>query len=161
MTGKTHKRLIGKVALGLAVAAVAAPAGQAYYMGESAAGQADPGQLVAPIGRGASGLPTLEQLKQFRFTPGEPTHPFSFDGPSAAPAGPTVVAPDPSRGLPGIDQLQQFRFTPASQAPVVPVETTGGVDWTDVGIGAGIAIGAILAGAAAALGVRRRKLAHS
>jgi hypothetical protein len=161
MQGTTNKRLVGKVALGLAVAAVAAPGAQAYYTGDGAAGQADPGALVAPVIGSANGLPTLEQLKQFRFTPGEPTHPFSFEGPSAAPGGPTVVTPDPTRELPGIGELEQFRFVPESQAPVVPVETTGGIDWTDVGIGAGMAIGAILAGAAAALGVRRRKPAHS
>jgi hypothetical protein len=35
-----------------------------------------------------------------------------------------------------------------------------GIDWKDVGIGAGMAIGTLLLGAAAALGLNRRRLAH-
>ncbi len=105
-------------------------------------------------------FPTLSQLQQFRFTPGEATHPFSFT-PSNEPVGPTVVIPDPTRGLPSADDLQQFRFTP--EPIVTPVASTpsAGIDWPDAGIGAGMALGAILLGAAAALGLRRRRPAHS
>ena len=71
------------------------------------------------------------------------------------------MIPDPTRGLPSADDLQQFRFTP--EPIVTPVASTpsGGIDWTDAGIGAGMALGAILLAAAAALGLRRRRPAHS
>ena len=108
----------------------------------------------------SSGFPTLDELQQFRFTPGEATHPFSFT-PSNEPVGPTVVIPDPTRGLPSADELQQFRFTPNPIVTPVASTPSGGIDWTDAGIGAGIALGALLLGAAAALGLRRRRPAHS
>jgi hypothetical protein len=122
MKARTRTRWIKQVALGLAVAAIAAPSAQA--------------------------------------APGEATHPFSFT-PSNEPVGPTVVIPDPTRGLPSADDLQQFRSTP--EPIVAPVASTpsAGIDWTDVAIGAGMALGAILLGAVAALGLRRRRLAHS
>ena len=52
---------------------------------------------------------------------------------------------------------------PARVQVALPVASapTGGTDWTDAGIGAGMALGAILLGAAAALGLRRRRLAQS
>jgi hypothetical protein len=114
------------------------------------------------------GLPTVDDLAQFRFTPSDAptgatlTHPFSFTGPSNEPVGPTTVTPDPTRGLPTIDDLQQFRFIPESQTPPVTTIVADGIDWPDVGIGAGMAIGALLLGAAAGMGLRRHnRLAHS
>ncbi len=121
MKARTHTRWIKGVALGIAVAAIAAPAAQGAY---------EPfGPAPVHLGRTPRGLrrdnqpaprttivrarrfPDAGQLQQFRFTPGEATHPFSFT-PSNEPVGPTVVIPDPTRGLPSTDALQQFRFTP-------------------------------------------------
>jgi hypothetical protein len=157
MKTRTHTRWIKRVALGLAVAAIAAPAAQGAYEPLYQHHFLSDGTPVEPL------LPTMSQLEQFRTywsTPGEATHPFSFT-PSNEPVGPTVVIPDPTRGLPSADDLQQFRFTP--EPIVTPVASTpsAGIDWTDAGIGAGMALGAILLGAAAALGLRRRRLAHS
>jgi hypothetical protein len=154
MQAKTRTPWVKRVALGLAVAAIAAPSAQAAYEPLYQHHFLSDGTIVEPL------LPSVSELDQFRFTPGEATHPFSFT-PSKEPVGPTVVIPDPTRGLPSADDLQQFRFTP--EPAVVPVASapSTGLDWTDVGIGAGMALGAILLGAVAALGLRRRRLAHS
>jgi hypothetical protein len=154
MKTRTNNRWIKRVALGLAVAAIAAPSAQAAYEPLYQHHFLSDGTIVEPL------LSSVSELQQFRFTPGEATHPFSFT-PSNEPVGPTVVIPDPTRGLPSADDLLQFRFTP--EPIVAPVASTpsAGIDWTDVGIGAGMALGAILLGAVAALGLRRRRLAHS
>ena len=154
MQTKTHTRWVKRVALGLAVAAIAAPSAQAAYEPLYQHQFQSGTTIVEPL------LPSVSELQQFRFTPGEATHPFSFT-PSNEPVGPTVVIPDPTRGRPSADDLQQFRFTP--EPIVTPVASTpaAGIDWPDVGIGAGMALGAILLGAAAALGLRRRRLVHS
>ena len=161
MKARTHTRWIQGVALGLAVAGIAATSAQAYYFGEPGSANNVPSnesawQTIVP----SKAFPTLGQLQQIRLTPGEATHPFSFT-PSNEPAGPTVVIPDPTRGLPSADDLQPLRFTP--EPIVTPVASTpsGGIDWPDAGIGAGMALGALLLGAAAALGLRRRRPAHS
>jgi hypothetical protein len=186
---RTYRRWVGRVTLGLAVAAIAAPSAQAYYFDEVGTGANVPstgpaGPTVVPTDM-VAGLPSIDELQQFRFTPNsepagptlthpfsfqpsaEPvpptlTHPFSFQ-PSNEPVGPTVVVPDPTRGLPSLDDLQQFRFQPNEPEAPVAVPTSGPrIDWTDAGIGAGIAIAAMLLAMAAALGLRRnRRLAHS
>ena len=154
MQTRTHTWWVKRVALGLVVAAIAAPSAQAAYEPLYQHHFLSDGTTVEPL------LPSGRELEQFRFTPGGATHPFSFT-PSNEPVGPTVVIPDPTRGLPSADDLQQFRFTP--EPIVTPVASTpsAGIDWPDVGIGAGMALGAILLGAAAALGLRRRRPAHS
>jgi hypothetical protein len=149
----THTNWIKRVALGLAVAAIAAPSAQGAYE-ELYQHRFSDGTPVEPL------LPDVSQLEQFRFTPGGATHPFSFT-PSNEPVGPTVVIPDPTRGLPSVDDLQQFRFTPDPIVTPVASAPSSGIDWMDAGIGAGMALGAIVLGAAAALGLRRRGLAHS
>jgi hypothetical protein len=140
---RQQRRLVSRVAIGMAVAAVLAPVGVANA------------QTAQP--------PTLEELQQLRFTPSdEPAgatlvHPFSFV-PSDEPAGPTVV----TSGLPTVDELQQFRFQPTPVAAPSAEPTADGIDWADAGVGAGVGIAAALLAAAAALGVRRRqRLAHS
>ena len=154
MKARTHTRWGKRVALGLAVAAIAAPAAQGAYEPLYQHQFLSDGTMVEPL------LPNASQLEQFRFTPDEATHPFSFT-PSNEPVGPTVVIPDPTRGLPSADDLQQFRFTPNPIVTPVASTPSGGIDWTDAGIGAAMALGAILLGAAAALGLRRRRPAHS
>jgi hypothetical protein len=164
MKARTHSRWGKRVALGLAVAAIAAPAAQGAYEPLYQHEFLSDGTMVEPL------LPTVSQLQQFRTywsNPAEATHPFSFT-PSNEPVGPTVVIPDPTRGLPSAGHTGgtmafgdlQFRSTP--EPIVTPVASTpsSGIDWTDVGIGAAMALGAILLGAVAALGLRRRRPAH-
>jgi hypothetical protein len=166
MKRRTHTRGLSKIALGLAVAAIAAPSAQAYYFDEPGTADNVPSnepvwQTIVP----SKAFPTLTELQQLRSVPSAvpvgPTlvHPFSFT-PSNEPVGPTVVTPDPTRGLPSVDELQQFRFTPSPAVTPVAQPATG-IDWKDVGIGAGMAIGTLLLGGAAALGLRRRRMAHS
>jgi hypothetical protein len=186
---RTYRKWSGRIALGLAVTAIAAPSAQAYYFDEVGTGgnvpsAAPAGPTVVPSDM-VAGLPSIHELQQFRFTPDaapagptlthpfsfQPsdapvpptlTHPFSFQ-PSNEPVGPTVVIPDPTRGLPTIEELQKFRFQPSAPEAPVAVPTSGpSIDWTDAGIGAGIAVAAMLLALAAALGLRRnRRLAHS
>jgi hypothetical protein len=167
MERRTHTRRLSKIVLGLAVAAIAAPSAQAYYFDEPGTANNVPSnepvwQTIVP----SKAFPALAELQLLRFTPSDApagptlTHPFSFT-PSDEPVGPTVVVPDPTRGLPSIQELEKFRFTPNPAAAPVVQAPSGGIDWRDVGIGAGMAIGTILLGAAAALGLRRRRLAHS
>jgi hypothetical protein len=150
MKRRTHTRGLGKIVLVLTVAAIAAPPAQAYYFTEAGTANNVPSndpvwQTIVP----SKAFPTLYELQQFRFTP------------SDAPAGPTVVAPDPTSGLPSMEELQKFRFTPNPAAEPVAQAPSGGIDWRDVGIGAAMAIGAVVLGAAAAHGLRRRRPAHS
>jgi hypothetical protein len=134
---RTRRKRLGWLALGLAVAAIGAPSAQAYYFGTE--GNVPSNTTVGPT-----------VVHQFRFTP------------SNEPVGPTVVIPDPTRGLPSADELQKLRFTPNPVGAPITSTPTGGIDWKDVGIGAGIAIAAMLLGAATALGLRRaRRVAHS
>jgi hypothetical protein len=181
---RTYRRWVGRIALGLAVTAIAAPTAQGYYFDEVGTGSNVPsnataGPTVVPSDM-IAGLPSIDELQQLRFTPDaapvvpELTHPFSFQPsdapvpptlthpfsfqPSDEPVGPTVVIPDPTRGLPSLDDLQRFRFQPNAPEAPVAVPTSGpGIDWTDAGIGAGIAIAAMLLALAAALGLRRHR----
>jgi hypothetical protein len=129
--------LVRRLALGFAIAAIGVP-------GEIASARPPSTPIASEQERHATAstaqLPSLEELQQFRFTPGDAT-----------------VAT-----LPPLSELDMFRFQP------VPVETPAvappadGIDWGDAGIGAGIGVAAVGLAAAAAFGVRRhQRLAHS
>jgi hypothetical protein len=161
---RTYKRWIRRMAIGLAVAAVVVP-------GTQAAGQfpsMEELEQFSFVPEPGATLPTLEQLEQFRFVPSSepagPTlvHPFSFQ-PSNEPVGPTAVPVDPTEGLPTLSDLEKFRFQPNTpQVPVTEPTAAPGIDWADAGIGAGIAIAAVMLAIAAALGLRRhRRLGHA
>jgi hypothetical protein len=151
MKRRTRTRGLRKIALGIAVAAIAAPSAQAYYFGEPGTANNVPNnerasQTVVP----SKPFPTLEELEQFRFTPSE------------TPAGATAVTPDPTRGLPSLEELQKFSFTPAPVVGAIEQIPSDGIDWTDAGVGAGIGVASVLVVAAAVFGLRRsRRLAPS
>jgi hypothetical protein len=105
-------RLVRRLALGFAIAAIVVP-------GEIASAQ-------------TAQSPSLEELQQFRFTPGDAT-----------------VAT-----LPSLSELEMFRFQPAPAETPAAAAPADGIDWVDAGIGGAAAV---LAAAAAALGVRRRQ----
>jgi hypothetical protein len=169
---RTYGKWSGRIALGFVVAAIAAPGAHAYYFDEvGTAGNVPSAALAGPTvvpSDMVAGLPSMDELQQLRSVPSNAsagptlTHPLSFQ-PSNEPAGPTVVIPDPTRGLPSIEELQQFSFQPNAPEAPVAVPTSGrGINWTDAGIGAGIAIATMLLALAAALGLRHhRRLAHS
>lgn len=162
--GRTYRRWIRRMALGLAVAAIAAPGAQATGQYPSLE---ELEQFSFTPQSAVASLPTLEQLEQLRLAPSDPVgptaaHPFSFT-PSNEPAGPTVVPADPTEGLPKLSDLEQFRFQPNTpETPVSEPTVAPGIDWTDAGIGAGTAIAAVMLAMAAALGLRRhRRLGHA
>ena len=130
-------RRVRRLALGFAIAAIVVPGGSA-----SARPPSTP--IASERERHATAstaqLPSLEELQQFRFTPG----------------GATVAT------LPPLSELEMFRFQPAPVETPAAAPPADGIDWGDGGIGAGIGIAAAVLAAAAVLGVRRRQRpAHS
>ena len=147
---RTHRRWLGRIALGLAVVAVAAPAAQA-------AGLPDPG------------YPAI------RSVPVDPNYPAvtmpRAEGPAAGSAPVVISMPDP--GYPAIRsvtvdpnypalRIPQTSEPPAApaelpQAPTaVPVVGADGFDFVDAVVGGAVALVAALLLAAALLIVRRR-----
>jgi hypothetical protein len=101
-------------------------------------GEVDPYGPVTPYG----------ELYQHTFLPdGTPVSPF-LPEPHATVASATAPAP--------YGELYQHP-SPGLVAPTA----SDGIDWTDAGIGAGIAIGVLLLALAGATVLRRRGLAHS
>ncbi len=133
MKARTPNRWITRVAVGLAVASVVAPAAQA---------QEPYGELYQHKAASSYG-----ELFQHEFLPdGTPVAPVEVN-PTVTPATPT---PAP------YGELYQHTSAGVSTPP-----TSGAIDWTDAGVGAGIALGALLLACAGGLAVRRRGLAHS
>jgi hypothetical protein len=130
-------RLVRRLALGNAIAAIVVPGGIASARPPSTPidSERERHATASP-----AQLPTLEKLEQFRFTPGDVT-----------------VAT-----LPSLFELEGFRFQPAPVETLTAARPADGIDWVDAGIGAGIGIAAALLAAAAALAVhRRQRPAHS
>jgi hypothetical protein len=148
MKARTGSRWIRRVALGLAVAAIVAPGAQAQ---DQPYGELYRHQSVQPYGElyQQPSVTAYAHLYQWEFladgTPVSPllTQPESTAVPVAqAPAAYGALSQHPGAGL------------------VVPT-ASGGIEWTDAGIGAGVALGVLFLAAAGALVVRRRGLAHS
>ena len=148
MKARTGSRWIRRVALGLAVAAIVAPAAQGQ---EQPYGELYQHQSVEPYGA----------LYQHEFvTPYGALYQQEFL-PDGTPVASVLPAAEPAA-------------VPVSQAPAAYGElyqhtsagltaptASGGIDWSDAGIGAGLALGVLFLAAAAALGLRRRGLAHT
>ena len=140
MMGRKLFRLRSLIAVA-AVAAIAAPAGHAA----SGIGKpASPGPALTPARCAA--MPPAWRIHAGACLPGE-----SGIGVSAVETAATQVRP--GRPLPTVAQ----RTVPASLAP--PVGDS--FDWLDAGLGAGVAIAALLLALAGAGVVRSRRLAHS
>jgi hypothetical protein len=160
MKARTCSRFVRPVALGLAVAAILAPGAQAQDQPYGELYQRD---SVAPYGE------LYQRHSQSSTMAPGPGGPSVIETPAVAPA---VQAPAPGPGGPSI--VETPAVAPAAQAPaaygelyqhpgagLVTPTASGGIDWTDAGIGAGLALGVLLLPAAGALVVRRRGLAHS
>jgi hypothetical protein len=171
-----------RLALGLAIAAVAAPAAQAQFptSDEAEAVIAQAGSTVPdaldrylrnnPHGLvlGSTALPTSPGIVPTPLPTAQvgstavPTPP-GYIQPTVMPAAPEYIRP-PAQPSPG-----SFSHDgPTSGIPVIPQQqpvasvTDDGFDWSDAGIGFGIAIGAALLAAGMAMGMRGRgKLATS
>jgi len=160
-TATPRRRLVKRLALGLAIAAVAAPAAQA--------GVAIPAELSGrQFGPGGSGqtsyvLPAIPaELSGREFSP----IPGAM-GDIAAPGGVPVQLEGRQLGPSSLplatipEDLSGRELGPATFTPTLPVTTpvADGFDWRDAGIGAAIAVAVALLGAAALLIGRRRTLA--
>jgi hypothetical protein len=135
MKARTHSRWATRVALGLAIASILVPAAQAQE----------------PYGELYQHTPAVPYGELYQ-------HEFLADGTpvvTVSPqAEPTVVrvsqAPSP------YGELYQH-----TSAGITTPTASDAIDWMDAGVGAGIALGALLLASAGALVLRRRGLAHS
>jgi hypothetical protein len=125
MTGQTARRVVRRVALGLALAALLAPGANAAQEGY--------GELYQ--------------------------HRFLSDGSLATPS------PDPGSIAVPVSQARAS-YGVLYQHPSTPDVTLGaaaardGIEWADAGVGAATALGGVLVVWAAAMVLRRRRLAH-
>ena len=159
MKGTTHtkaRRLVKALALGAAAAAISAPVAQAGHQDGLVPRGPDAQVVVHPDGYQPQLQGSTSRVIdgwQGRFsTPVEIVDGWAgrFETPEpVALVGYRV----PDGYQPNIGVHEPF---------AAPVEITGRFDWTDAGIGAGMAFGAILLAAAAALAMRARgRVAHS
>jgi hypothetical protein len=159
MKTRTHRKLIRKIALGLAVVAVAAPTAQAGSF-------TDPAGNSVPMTRGVGATPDdwaghkgIVADEYVRPAPAENVRPVS-----APEAVNEYVRPAPAENVRPINAPQAIdeyvRPAPADNtrpATPLPAVQPKGFDWTDAGIGAGFAFGLILLASGMALVARRHR----
>jgi hypothetical protein len=163
-----RQRMLRRMALAFAVAAVAAPTAQAVPL--------EPGATKAPIPRGNT-------------APHGTTIPQQYGMPRAMPSdyaanrgdrieltrlndrgkGSDVRALDrvenvravPDSNVRGFDRVENVRVEPRGlDQPVLVSDGESSFNWGDAGIGAGLALAAILAAGALALSIRNSRLAQ-
>jgi hypothetical protein len=132
---RRRNRILRRLVLGLAVAAVAAPTAQARL---------DEG--VAPQGGNSS----VQSMTDFPSTAaGEAIKSHQLGGSLRANDGIEILRiKSAQRSWPGIDPTSGQDY-PRYSSPIEVVNKTGGFDWGDAGIGAGMALGLVLLGGAA------------
>lgn len=161
MWNRRH-RWLRRFAAGLAFAALAVPTAQAGIVEDTGIGVSGGQQATDYNGYGYQQSPGVPLGKQGvlvnpddradRITPGNP-HNFGIVNPDdradrITPGNPqvhVVVTPD--------DRAD--RFTPEAGNPQVVASPSSGFDWSDAGIGAGMAVGLMLLALGAALATRR------
>jgi hypothetical protein len=145
MRNRIKQRMLRRIALAFAVAAVAAPAAQAVPL--------EPGATEASIPRGNT-------------APHGTTIPQQYGMPTAMPSDYAANRLDrielarlqdrTGSDLRASDRVENIRVEPRGlDKPVLVVSDTGSFNWGDAGIGAGLAFAAILLAGAAALSVRQ------
>jgi hypothetical protein len=148
MKAWTGSRFIRPVAIGLAVGAILAPGAQAQ---DQPYGELYQRHSVTPYG---------ELYQHASVAPYAPLYQYQFqlDG---TPVSPLLTEPE-STAVPVSETPAAYgELYQNPSAGLVTPTASGGMDWTDAGIGAGIALGVLVVAAAGALAVRRRGLAHS
>jgi hypothetical protein len=130
-----------RLAVGLALAAMVAPAAQAYPDPGPQPGLRAQGTVCVPKwGCRATGpiRPDDRATRGVQSTDGQPQ-----------------VGP---RSWPGVDptSAQDFRQYSGGAAPVVATSAKSDIDWGDIGIGAGLAFALMLLAAGAVVGTRHR-----
>jgi hypothetical protein len=158
--GTTHtkvRRLVKALALGLAAAAISTPVAQAGHQDGLVLRERDAQVAVHPDGyqpqlRGGQTSAIVDGW-QTRFAPETEI----VDGWAGRFEAPEPVA------LVGYRVPDGYQPDVGVREPsAAPVEITGRFDWSDAGIGAGMAFGTMLLAAAAALAMRTRgRVAHS
>jgi hypothetical protein len=148
MKAWTGSRFIRPVAIGLAVGAILAPGAQAQ---NQPYGELYQRHSVTPYG----------ELYQHQLaTPYSALYQYGFL-PDGTPVSPLVTEPE-STAVPVSETPAAYgELYQNPSAGLVTPTASGGMDWTDAGIGAGMALGVLVLAAAAALGLRRRGLAHT
>jgi hypothetical protein len=158
--GTTHtkaRRLVKALALGLAVAAISTPVAQAGHQDGLVLRARDAQVAVHPDGYqpqlGGGQTSAIVDGWQTRFAP----ETRIVDGWAGRFEAPEPVA------LVGYRVPDGYQPDVGVREPsAAPVEITGRFDWADAGMGAGMAFGAMLLAAAAALAMRARgRVAHS
>ena len=143
MRNRIKQRMLRRMALAFAVAAVAAPTAQAVPL--------EPGATEAPIPRGST-------------APHGTTIPQQYGMPTAMPSDYAAnrdlienvrLQARSTDDLRGSDRIENVRVEPRGLDKPVLVSDGSSFSWGDAGIGAGLAFAAILLGGAAALGVRQ------
>jgi hypothetical protein len=154
MRNRIRQRMLRRIVLALAVAAVAAPTAQAVPL-EPGATKADTQDVVRdsnsfPRGNTAPHGSTIEQ--QYGM-------PRAMPSDYAANRGDRIEAvrlqDRVSHDVRGLDRVENVRVEPRGLDKPVLVTDTQSFDWGDAGIGAGLAFAAILLAGAAALSVRQ------
>ena len=145
MRNRIKQRMLRRMALAFAVAAVAAPTALAHPL--------EPGATETSIPRGNT-------------APHGTTIPQQYGMPTAMPSDYAANRIDrielarlqdrTGNDLRGSDRVENVRVEPRGlDKPVLVVSDVSSFDWSDAGIGAGLAFAAILLAGAAALSVRQ------
>jgi hypothetical protein len=152
MRNRIRQRMLRRIALAFAVAAVAAPTAQAVPLEPGATETKDYGRQHIVIPRGNT-------------APHGTTIPQQYGMPRAMPSDYAANRGDRielvrlndrvSNDVRGLDRVENVRVEPRGLDKPVLVTDTRSFDWGDAGIGAGAAFAALLLAGAAALSVRQ------
>jgi Ni/Co efflux regulator RcnB len=154
MRNRIRQRMLSRIALAFAVAAVAAPTAQAHPLEPGATEVKDYGRqhIVVPRGNTAPHGKTIQG--------GEYGMPTAMPSDYAANRGDRIenvrLHARNTDDLRGSDRVENVRVEPRGlDKPVLVVSDGSSFNWGDAGIGAGLAFAAILLAGAVALSVRQ------
>jgi hypothetical protein len=169
MRNRIRQRMLRRIALAFAVAAVAAPTAQAGPL-EPGATKAEYIPFVTDFPRGNTAPHGSTIAQQYGMPRAMPTDYAASRGDRIELArlndrgkgadlrsldGVENVRATPDSNVRGLDRVENVRVEPRGSNEPVLVTDTRSFDWGDAGIGAGLAFAAILLAGAAALSVRQ------
>ena len=158
MRNRIRQRMLRRIALAFAVAAVAAPTAQAVPL-EPGATKAEYIPFVTDFPSANTAYRGHVNLEQSDFNPGAVQMPRVTPSDWAAyrdRAELVRVQDRTGTNLHGADGVENVRIEPRGlDKPVLVVSDGSSFEWGDAGIGAGLAFAAILLAGAAALSVRQ------
>jgi hypothetical protein len=158
MRNRIRQRMLRRIALAFALAAVAAPTAQAVPL-EPGATKAEYIPFVTDFPSPNTAYRGHVNLEQSNFNPGAVQMPRVTPSDWAAYRDRAELARVQDRtgiDVRGSDGVENVRVEPRGlDKPVIVVSDTSAIDWRDAGIGAGLAFAAILLAGAAALSVKQ------